>query len=68
VVEDDGSGIDPALGDRLFDPFATGRADGTGLGLAISRQIAERHGGSLRLVPSTGSGTAFELRLPVGKG
>ncbi len=66
VVEDDGSGIDPALRDRLFDPFATGRADGTGLGLAISRQIAERHGGSLRLVPSTGAGAAFELRLPVG--
>ena len=64
-VEDDGPGIDPALRDRLFDPFATGRANGTGLGLAISRQIADRHGGSLKLVPKTGSGATFELRLPV---
>jgi two-component system, OmpR family, sensor kinase len=69
VVEDDGPGIDPALRDRLFDPFATGRANGTGLGLAISRQIADRHGGSLALVPKAGSGAAFELRLPMaGKG
>ena len=68
LVEDDGPGIDPALRDRLFDPFATGRANGTGLGLAISRQIADRHGGSLKLVPKAGSGASFELRLPVSKG
>jgi two-component system OmpR family sensor kinase len=67
VVEDNGPGIDPALRDGLFEPFATGRADGTGLGLAISRQIAERHGGSLRLVPSKGGGAIFELRLPTGE-
>ena len=65
LVEDDGPGIDPALRDRLFDPFATGRANGTGLGLAISRQIAERHGGSLRLAPSSSAGAAFELKLPL---
>jgi signal transduction histidine kinase len=65
VVEDDGPGVDPALRDRLFDPFATGRADGTGLGLAISRQIAERHGGALALVPSRAAGASFELRLPM---
>lgn len=65
LVEDDGPGVDPALRDRLFDPFATGRANGTGLGLAISRQIAERHGGSLRIRPSVGAGAAFELRLPL---
>jgi signal transduction histidine kinase len=68
VVEDDGPGVDPALRDRLFDPFATGRAGGTGLGLAISRQLAQRHGGSLRLVPSSGEGACFELRLPVENG
>ncbi len=68
TVEDDGRGIDRALRDRLFEPFATGRAEGTGLGLAISRQIAERHGGSLELARSAHSGTAFELRLPVTDG
>jgi signal transduction histidine kinase len=66
-VQDDGGGIAAGLRDRLFEPFATSREHGTGLGLAVSRRIAERHGGTLELVPVT-SGTVFELRLPLGKG
>jgi signal transduction histidine kinase len=66
LVQDDGPGVDPALHERLFDPFTTGRVNGTGLGLAISRRIVERHGGSLRLVPSS-AGATFELRLPVAR-
>jgi signal transduction histidine kinase len=68
LVRDDGPGVEPGLHDRLFDPFATGRANGTGLGLAISRRIAERHGGWLALVSSAGPGATFDLRLPLGKG
>lgn len=68
LVEDDGPGVAPALRARLFDPFATGRADGTGLGLAISRRIAERHGGALRLLDGAGPGAAFELTLPLAAG
>ena len=63
-VRDDGRGIDPALRERLFEPFATGRKDGAGLGLAIARRIVERHGGELRLVARPGPGAAFEVRLP----
>ncbi len=65
---DDGAGIDPAVRDRLFDPFATGRANGTGLGLAISRRIVERHGGQLALVSGDQPGAIFEVRLPLAKG
>ncbi|HET9552933.1 MAG TPA: ATP-binding protein, partial [Anaeromyxobacteraceae bacterium] len=68
VVADDGPGVPEALRPRLFDPFATGRAEGTGLGLAISRRIAERHGGALRLVDGAGPGATFELTLPLGGG
>jgi signal transduction histidine kinase len=68
LVADDGPGVPEALRPRLFDPFATGRAEGTGLGLAISRRIAERHGGALRLVEGTGPGATFELTLPLGGG
>ncbi|WP_248342438.1 ATP-binding protein [Anaeromyxobacter paludicola] len=67
VLEDDGPGIAPALEARLFEPFVTGRAEGTGLGLAISRRIVERHGGSLRLLPTGRPGAAFELRLPAAE-
>lgn len=67
-VRDDGPGIDPAVRDRLFDPFASGRKDGTGLGLAICRRIVEAHGGTIEAVPGEGTGTTFRLRLPVAAG
>jgi PAS domain S-box-containing protein len=72
VVEfaDTGIGVDPAVHDRVFEPFYQGdsdarrRPDGLGLGLAISRSIAEAHGGSLTLQsrgPGQGSTFRFEL-------
>ncbi len=62
-VRDDGPGVEPALRERLFEPFATAREGGTGLGLAVSRRILERHGGSIALAEG-GPGAAFEIRLP----
>lgn len=67
-VRDDGPGIAPAVRDRLFEIFATGRRDGNGLGLAISRRIVERHGGELRHLAHVAPGAAFELRLPLAAG
>lgn len=69
VVRDDGPGVDPALRPRLFEPFATGRAEGTGLGLALSRRIVERQGGTLRFLDDdAAAGAAFEVRLPLARG
>ncbi|RYP80980.1 HAMP domain-containing histidine kinase [Nocardioides guangzhouensis] len=73
-VRDDGSGVDPADADRVFDRFHRGDpararsardgAGGTGLGLAIARTVARRHGGDLVLLPD-GPGAHFALHLPV---
>ncbi len=72
IVEftDTGIGIDPAIHDRIFEPFYQGDADvrrrpeGLGLGLAISRSIAEAHGGRLSLQsPGPGQGSTFRLEL-----
>ena len=68
VVGDNGPGVDPALAERLFEPFASARAGGLGLGLAIARQIAEDHGGTLRHRAGAGGGAEFVLRLPRSDG
>ena len=67
---DTGIGIDPAIHDRIFEPFYQGDADvrrrseGLGLGLAISRSIAEAHGGRLSLQsPGPEQGSTFRLEL-----
>lgn len=65
-VADDGPGIDPAIQERLFEPFFTTRSDGTGLGLAIVRGVVEAHGGAVTLDSTPGQGSRFTLRLPLG--
>jgi signal transduction histidine kinase len=64
-VTDNGRGIDPAIADRLFDPFVTTRSreESSGLGLAVAKQIAEQHGGTLTL-EGADAGASFALRLP----
>lgn len=64
-VLDTGSGIDPAVAERLFEPFFTTRTDGTGLGLAIVRGVATAHGGEAVASAREPRGSEFTLRLPV---
>jgi PAS domain S-box-containing protein len=61
TVADRGTGIPPELRDRLFHPFATGRAGGVGLGLALAHRIVTLHGGRIRLEDRQGGGTAARL-------
>ena len=72
TVEDDGPGIPPELGERVFDRFIRGAGTGTrgsGLGLAIVRAVAESHGGSVTLEqPDAGNGTRFVIRIPRSAG
>lgn len=67
-VEDNGPGVDPAVLERLFEPFVSTRLDskGTGLGLAVSAGIVGEHGGRMqahRAGPAGGS--VFDILLPV---
>jgi len=67
-VADTGTGISPAVRDRVFDPFFTTKAvgRGTGQGLAIVHSIiTERHGGTIGLESEVGQGTEFIVRLPI---
>jgi two-component system sensor histidine kinase PilS (NtrC family) len=66
-VSDTGSGIDPLVRDRLFDPFITTKPGGTGLGLPVVHRAIEAHRG-LVFVDSEQeggrSGTTFTVLLP----
>jgi PAS domain S-box-containing protein len=70
-VIDDGTGIDPTILDRVFEPFFTtrrlGEGKGAGLGLAISHAIASSHGGTLTVTSVAGKGSTFRMELPVAQ-
>jgi nitrogen fixation/metabolism regulation signal transduction histidine kinase len=64
AVLDCGPGIDPALLQRIFDPYFSTYDTGTGLGLPIARRIAEEHGGSIGARNRPGGGLEVFITLP----
>jgi signal transduction histidine kinase len=63
VVQDTGAGIEPALLERIFNPFFTTKETGTGLGLAIVHRIVEAHDGTITASNADGGGARFEIRI-----
>jgi signal transduction histidine kinase len=72
-VADDGDGVPEGDRERIFERFvrlddARSRDDGgAGLGLAIARDVAVRHGGTLKVRDAPTGGALFELRLPLAQ-
>jgi signal transduction histidine kinase len=66
AVRDDGPGVDPTLGDRVFDPGVqdddAASRGGAGLGLPLARRLARSCGGDVIL--GDGPGGCFILELP----
>jgi signal transduction histidine kinase len=69
VIEDNGIGFENQYRDRIFNMFerlhGRNEYDGTGMGLAICRRIVERHHGTISAESVPGTGTTFQIRLPV---
>lgn len=72
AVTDWGSGVQPDLRSRIFEPFTQGqpsledsRHQGSiGLGLSIGRAIVEQHGGQMDYVSVPGGETTFYFEIP----
>jgi signal transduction histidine kinase len=67
-VSDTGVGIPedqlPLVFERFHRANPSHAENGVGLGLSIARQIAESHGGELRVRSALGEGSTFTLLLP----
>ncbi|MEI4484819.1 PAS domain S-box protein [Frigidibacter sp. MR17.14] len=66
-VEDQGSGVDPEVADRIFDAFVSTKVEGMGMGLNVCRSIMELHHGRIGHAPRAGGGTVFRLWLPAAE-
>jgi signal transduction histidine kinase len=72
AITDDGPGIPEGDIERVFEPFyrvegsRNRNTGGSGLGLSIARNIAQAHGGSVRLRNLSHGGLEATLRIPRG--
>ena len=73
-VQDSGIGFDPAQAQALFEPFHQAdaginrRFGGAGLGLSITKALVEKMGGEISARSTPGTGSTFEVRVPLQPG
>jgi two-component system, cell cycle sensor histidine kinase and response regulator CckA len=67
TVSDTGTGIDPAIINKIFDPYFTTKKKGrgTGLGLSTVYGIVKSFSGEIRVHSGIGKGASFQIYLPI---
>ncbi len=67
-VKDNGSGIDPAFHEHVFEIFHTLKArdevEGSGMGLTVVKKLVESRGGTIQIKSSVGEGATFRFTWP----
>ena len=66
TVSDTGTGIEPGIMERIFDPYFTtkGPGQGTGMGLAVVHGIVKSTGGAITVDSKLGEGTTIAVFFP----
>ncbi len=64
-IEDNGTGVNDDLTDKIFSPNFTTKTGGMGLGLAIVRSILEDINGKIWFTTKKGEGSVFYISLPI---
>jgi PAS domain S-box-containing protein len=66
-ISDSGHGIDPAIKNRIFDPYFTTKpfGEGTGMGLPIVYSIVRNHMGAISVDSEMGKGTTVNMFFPI---
>ncbi|MFN3189613.1 MAG: sensor histidine kinase [Aureliella sp.] len=74
TIRDTGTGIEPEVLPRIFDPFFSTKSGpdesgkgGTGIGLSACKDVIDAHSGRIRVESTVGKGTAFIIRLPISQ-
>jgi signal transduction histidine kinase len=65
AVRDNGTGVDAARIDEVFEPLFTTKTRGMGMGLALCRTIIQEHGGRIRIENNADGGATAIFELPV---
>ena len=71
LVEDNGVGIPQALLPHIFESFSRekvgvfSKSEGTGLGMHVVKTFLERMNGDIEVRSTEGTGTVFEINLPI---
>jgi PAS domain S-box-containing protein len=65
TVSDNGPGIKPGAGPKIFTPFFTTKARGTGLGLALVQKIIVTHNGRITATNGEQGGARLVVSLPL---
>lgn len=66
-IEDNGSGIDPIVVEKVFEENFTTKPKGMGLGLSMTKKFIESIDGEIRITKTSPEGTIFTIILPIAQ-